>query len=526
MTKKLLLNHLDAYAMVINMRINENNRKWWILAAMTSSLSMIFIDITVLPVALPTIQKLLNFSDLALQWIVNCYTLVLAVLVLAGGRLSDIFGPKRIFSLGASIFALASAFCGLSYSEWWFISSRILQGVGGALLLPSTSAIILAAFPLKERGKAMGISLSVSSLFLSIGPFVGGLLTQYLSWRYVFWMNLPIAITGLILAHYSVPKRPTKKERFDYFGFWTMSLGISAFVIGLMQADKWGWGSPLTLSLLLLGLILVVLLILLDRKMEDPFIDFKLFKNRHFFGSLFSLFCTQFIVMITVFWVIYFQNGLGFTPTQSGLLNLLANIPLIVVAPIGGFLLDRYGPKIPNAIGYLFVLASFLIFLQILENKSIPLILAATIPFGCGISLIFSSTVTAALSEVHEQKRGAASGLVSATRQLGATLGLAVFGALFLHFYEKKFSAQLMQNVETENLDPGQFEGLLSGAAPAVQALSQLPLSIQSSVKESDFSAYIASFSNINVLAAGVTILALITSLTLIKKHLVEKSGH
>lgn len=500
--------------------ITEKNRKWWILAAMTSTISMIFIDITVLPVALPTIQKLLNFSDLALQWIVNCYTLTLTILVLAGGRLSDIFGPKKIFCYGVSLFAIASALCGVSYSDWWFISSRVLQGIGGALLLPSTATITLAAFPLKERGKAMGISISVGSVFLSIGPFIGGLLTEYLSWRYVFWINLPIAAIGLILALYSVPKSEKKREKFDYFGFWTMSIGISALVIALMQARDWGWTSPLTLTLTFIGFLLILFLILFDRKVEDPFIDFKLFNNRNFAGCVFSMFCTQFIVMITVFWVIYFQIGLGYSPVRSGMLNLLANIPMMVVAPIGGHLLDRYGPKLPIAIGYFLVIVSFVWFLQVLHLKSMPMLLSAVIPFGCGIPLIFSPCFTAALSEVPDGKRGMTAGLVTMIRQFGATIGLAVFGALFLYFQNSRFVTALHQNPETQNLDPNQFEGLLAGAEPAVQALSSLPTPIQEHISSADLSSYIFAFSKINLLAVVIAAIALIVSLILIKKRL------
>lgn len=501
-------------------KITEANRKWWILAAMTSTISMIFIDITVLPVALPTIQKHLHFSDLALQWIVNCYTLTLTVLVLAGGRLSDMFGPKKIFCYGAALFAVASALCGLSYSDWWFILSRILQGVGGALLLPSTATITLSAFPLKERGKAMGISISVGSVFLSIGPFIGGLLTEYLSWRYVFWINLPIAAIGLILALYSVPRSEKKHEKFDFLGFWTMSIGITALVVALMQAKDWGWTSPITLALFSIGFLLIFLLIVLDRKVEHHFIDFKLFKNRNFSGCVFSMFCTQFIIMITVFWVIYFQTGLGYSPAKSGMLNLLANIPMIFVAPIGGHLLDRYGPRLPIAIGYLLVIGSFVWFLQVFHLKSMPMLLSAIIPFGCGIPLIFSPCFTAALSEISEHKRGSTAGLVTTIRQSGATIGLAIFGALFLYFQHGRFSSALSQNAETQNLDSNQFEGLLAKAEPAVQALGTYSASIQDYIVSSNMAAYVSAFSKINLFAAVVAVVALIVSLLTIKRHL------
>ncbi|HSX03861.1 MAG TPA: MFS transporter [Rhabdochlamydiaceae bacterium] len=506
------------------MKIKDKNRKWWILAAMSSTISMIFIDITVLPVALPTIQKLLNFSDLALQWIINCYTLTLTILMLAGGRLSDIFGAKKIFCYGVSLFAIASALCGFSNTEWWFIASRVLQGIGGALLIPSTALIIYSSFPPQERGKAMGISVSVGSLFLSSGPFIGGFLTQYASWRYVFWINLPIAAIGTLLALFSVPKSATKRERFDYFGFFTISIGTSALVIGIMQAKHWGWTSPLTLTSVISGLILIFLLSLFDRKVKDPFIDYRLFKNRSFVGAVFSIFCTQFIVMVTIFWTIYFQTALQFTPVEAGTLALLANLPVMLAAPLGGYLLDRFGPRLPITIGYILILGALIWFSQVLHLKSTPMLLSAIIPFGCGIPMIFSPSFNAALHEVPSQKRGMASGLTSTVRQFGSTLGMAIFGALLLYLQDDKFSKALATNFDTENLRASQFEGLLAQSASAMQAFDELPASVQDYVRSSDLAAYMSAFYEINFLTISVAVLGLLVSFFCIKKKLHHKT--
>ena len=184
-------------------KLTEQNRKWWILAAMTTAISMIFVDITVLPVVLPTLQRELLISDLELQWILNSYTLVLAVLVLAGGRIGDMWGLKKSFCFGTVTFALGSALCGLSHSGWWMIFSRTLQGVGGAFLLPATQGIIMFHFPPHQRGKAVGLFVSIGSIFLALGPLIGGALTTWASWRFVFWINLPIAAAGLLLTLYT-----------------------------------------------------------------------------------------------------------------------------------------------------------------------------------------------------------------------------------------------------------------------------------------------------------------------------------
>lgn len=505
------------------LKITKKNRKWWILFAMTSTLSMIFIDITVLPVALPTIQRQLDLSDLSLQWIINAYTLTLSVLVLAGGKLGDILGHRRIFCWGLFLFSIASALCGLSTSGWWFILSRVIQGVGGAFLIPSTSAINIASFPINQRGKAMGLYVGIASLFLALGPFIGGIFTEYFTWRLVFWINLPIALVGFVLALLSVPKSKTKQTSFDFFGFFTMSLGITSLIIPLMQAKNWGWLSPLTMGLFVFGILLIALLVIFDRAISDPFIDFKIFKNKQFIGPIFTIFFTQFLIMITVFWAIYFQTALGYTPLETGILSLISNAPIILIAPFGGYLLDRFGPRIPICSGFLLVILSLIWFLQILPYKNTPLLLSAILPFGCGIPLIFTPSFTSAMNEVSEHKRGVAAGISTMLRQFGATVGLAIFGALFLSVQHSHFSTCLNQRPETAPTHPLQFEGILSNSPPALQALSQFPKEIQTFIKNCYLSSYIHSFWIMNLLAILIGCIGLIWSFYLLKKKPLSK---
>jgi len=495
------------------------NNKWWILAAMTSCISMIFIDITVLPVALPTIERLLGISETGLHWIVNAYTLALTVLVLPGGRLGDMLGHRKVFFWGLTMFALFSALCGLSNSGWWFIASRALQGVGGALLLPCTTAILMDAFPYKERGKAMGIYIGVGSIFLATGPFVGGIFTQYVSWRLVFWINVPIALIGFILAYFSVPRTPGKKESFDVRGFLTLSLGVSAIVVALMEADVWSWSSPLTLGLLALGLVLLALLIYVDRHAEKPYIDFSLFKERTFLGTLIAIFCTQFMIMLTVFWSIYFQTGLDFSPAKSGWLSLLGNSPLIITAPLGGYLLDRFGPRVPITIGFCLVLGALFFFYQVYDTGSIPLILASVIPFGCGIPMIITPCMTSALQHTPVHKRGLASGTLVMLRQLGSTLGLAVFGSLFLSRMHINLIKSFAQNPDTASVAPEQFTGILAKTPSAVTALEQFPEAVQGFITKSFELANNSAFAVINLLGIAVMFVGFLAALFLIKKN-------
>lgn len=492
--------------------------KWWILFAMASAISMIFIDVSALPVALPTIQKNLELSSLGLQWIVNAYTLSLSVLFLAGGRIADRFGDKKTFCLGLGIFSGASALCGLSHSEAWFIFARALQGIGGAFLVPSATIVIFKTFPPHQRGKAMGLYISIGSVFLALGPFIGGLFTEYFSWRLVFWINLPIALLGSILTYLWVPKGKGKYLPFDWPGFITFSIGISLIVIALMQTRKWGWISPWILGSLLCGLILLFLLWKIDRKVEDPYVNFSFFKNKTFSGAIGGIFCTQFLIMVTIFWAIYFQNALGYSPAEAGMLSLLSNFPIMLAAPLGGYILDKKGPRLPAIIGFTLIAFSLFWFLQNLGTKSLWILLSAIIPFGFGVPFIFTPAYTTALSQVPPERRGLASGVVGMLRQLGSTLGLATIGSIFLNAQMHQFAKDLRHNTDTQSMSPNTFEGLLSNAPSALEALQTLPQQSQLYIKQSYLHSFIDAFWWINVLAIFICLLGAAWILYFVKK--------
>lgn len=479
---------------------------------------MIFIDISVLPVSLPTIQRSLDISELGLQWIVNAYTLALTIFVLAGGRIGMRYGSRKVFCWGLLFFSVGSALCGLSYFEWWFIGSRFIQGIGGALLLPNAIMIIFSAFSRSQRGKAMGLYVSIGAVFLSVGPLIGGLFSQYLSWRFVFWINLPIAVTGLCLTLFSVPKTKGERVSFDFLGFFTSSIGISCLIVPIMQVKRWGWTSPWTLGLLLVGALLLTALLLFDRKVDDPYIDFSFFRNKTFVGAVAGIFCTQFLLMVTVFWAIYFQNIFGYSPAQAGTLSLLSNAPVIIAAPLGGHILDKKGPKIPITIGFILLSISLFWFLQNVRNPSVGMILSAIVPFGCGIPLIFSTSFTTAMSEVSQKKRGIATGLVTATRQFSGTLGLAIMGSLFLSVQNTTAAKSLAGNPATASANPKQFQGLLSNTPESIKALEQLPEKVQFLIKQSFVDSYVQGFTAINTLALVFALIGLSLALWLIKK--------
>jgi EmrB/QacA subfamily drug resistance transporter len=501
--------------------MNEENRKWWILAAMTTTVSMIFVDITVLPVVLPTIQREIQVSDLGLQWIINAYTLALAVFVLAGGKLGDRWGLKRSFCCGSLIFALSSAMCGLSHSETELILYRAMQGIGGALLLPATQAILISNFPPHQRGKALGLFVSIGSIFLAVGPLIGGSLTTYLSWHYVFWINLPIAAIGLLLALYAVPSTLGKKIPFDFRGFFILAVGIAGAVVALMQSQVWGWFSLKTIGSLLTGVFCLYWLFLRKHKSHASILDFELFKKKSFVASATAICTNQTLIMVSVFWAIYFQNILGFSPSKAGGFAFIANAPVLLAAPLGGYLVDRFGPRLPVMTGFCLITFGLSWFIAFENKEQIWLLLPTFLTFGFGISMIFTPSFVALMNEIPAEKRGSASGITTAMRQFSSSIGLALFGTMYSSIYAKHLT-QSLQN-SGNHFSPGELEGLLSKAPQAMKHLEKLTPVDAHYVLESARNAFLDAFTAINLTAATIAIIGIVLGYKLLKNTPVHR---
>ncbi len=238
--------------MTARIRLNEGNRRWWTLAAMCFALFMIMLDNTVVNVALPSIQDDLHASLSGIEWTVNAYTLTFAVLLVTGGRLGDIFGRRKMFLFGVVVFALSSAAIGLAPDQPWLVAGRAVQGVGAAFMMPGTLSIISNTFPPEERGKAIGTWAGVSALALALGPVVGGALTEYVSWRAIFFLNLPVAAGAVAVTLFATreSRDETTNHRVDAPGIGLLSLGLTTLVLALIEGNSWGWGSPEIIALL------------------------------------------------------------------------------------------------------------------------------------------------------------------------------------------------------------------------------------------------------------------------------------
>src|SRR5581483_4053638 len=299
-------------------RLTEDNRKWWTLGAMCFALFMIMLDNTVVNVALPSIQRSLHTTLGNLEWTINAYTLTFGVLLVTGGRMGDIFGRRRMFLFGVVMFAAASAAIGLAPSDGFLIAGRAIQGIGAAFMMPGTLSIISNTFPPHERGKAIGTWAGVSALALALGPVVGGALTQYVSWRAIFYINVPVAVGAVAVTLFAT--RESRDEsidrRVDIPGIVTLSIGLTGLILALVESTSWGWGSGRIVALLAVAAVALVAFIVVELKLSPaPMVQFEFFRSRAFFGANLIAFIVSFAMLgMFLLTALYIQNILGYTP--------------------------------------------------------------------------------------------------------------------------------------------------------------------------------------------------------------------
>src|SRR4051794_24439768 len=456
------------------LRISEENRRWWTLAAMCFALFMVMLDNTVTNVALPSIQRSFDASLSALEWTINAYTLSFAVLLVTGGRLGDIFGRRKVFLIGVVIFGASSATIGLAPSEGFLVVSRAIQGVGAALMMPATLSIISNAFPPAERGKAIGTWAGVSAIALALGPLVGGWLTEDVTWRAIFFINVPVAVIAvavtLFAAHES--RDETASRQVDVPGIATLTIGLTALILALVEGNAWGWGSPRIIALLAAAVIGLGAFVQIERTSPAPIVDFSFFRSRSFLGANLVAFSISFGMLAVFFFLaLYMQNILGYSPLQTGARFLPTTLLVMVCGPLAGRLADRIGPRIPLVIGLACVTISLAWQSRITVDTSFAYLLPAFMILGVGMGFSMSPMSTAAMNAVDRTKAGVASGTLSMTRMVGGTFGVAALGALVAAVGRHDLARSLprVPHAAREQLVEGLGSGGAGHAAPAIK---------------------------------------------------------
>jgi EmrB/QacA subfamily drug resistance transporter len=498
--------------------ITDENSKWWALAAMCFALFMIMLDNTVMNVALPSIQKDLGAPISSLEWIVNGYTLSFAVLLATGGRLGDILGRRRMFLTGVVLFAISSASAGLAPSTGALVASRITQGVGASLMMPATLSIITNAFPAAERGRAIGTWAGVSALALAIGPLLGGFLTEHVSWRAIFYLNLPVAAGAIAATLFAVreSRDETVGREIDWAGTAVLTAGLTSIVLALIEGNDWGWGSPRILALIIAGAILLAAFLRVESRVRAPIVQFEFLRNRDFVGATMVAFVISFAMLgMFFFMALYIQNVLGYSPLEAGVRFLPTTLVIMFVAPIAGRLTDRIGPRPLIISGLSVVAVSLFLQSQIDTTSDYGSLLVPFILMGFGIALTMSPMSTAAMNAVAEAKAGLASGLLSMSRMVGGTFGVAVLGAIF----QGQGHSSLESSLAGVGLAPGQIDAINEqlGSGGLDATIAALPADQAKPVAAAAREAFISSLSTSIGISAAVAAVGAAMAFVLIR---------
>ena len=411
----------------------DYSRKWYVLSAVGMGVFLATIDGSIVNISLPTLVSSFQTDFALVQWVVLAYLLTVTTLMLGVGRLADIYGKKPIYTAGFIIFTIGSVLCGLSPSIYTLIGFRVLQALGAAMIMALGMAITTEAFPPSERGRALGITGTIVSVGIAVGPTLGGLIVKNLSWHWIFFVNLPIGIIGTFMVVRYVPAfRPAGGQRFDYWGALTLCISLLSLLVALTLGQRAGFGDRAVLLLIGSWIVFLATFIFIELRTEQPMIDLRLFRNSLFSVSL----TTGFIIFIClsgtlILMPFYAENVLGYDPQQTGLLMATVPVALGIIAPISGNLSDRFGSR-PITVAGLAVLTVGFLAVSSLDAETTTLgYVLRFLPVGLGIGMFQSPNNSAIMGAAPRDRLGIASGMLAVTRTLGQTTGIAVLGALW-----------------------------------------------------------------------------------------------
>ena len=418
------------------------------LGTMCFALFMVMLDSTVVNLALPTIQRDLNASMSELQWIVDAFVLALASLLLTGGTLGDMYGRRRAFMTGVALFTGGSVICALAPSTGVLIAARLLQGVGGAVMMPSTLSILTNAFPdARERARAIGLWAGISGLAMAIGPLVGGAMVDRLGWQSIFWINAPIGVIALVLAARFVPESSDRAGRtLDLPGQITAVLGLGALTYAFIEANTYGWTSTRILACFILAAVSLALFLFIEIRGSSPLLQLKFFRNWTFSGANLVGVIVSFAFFGVVFFLsLFLQDVQGYSPTKAGVLQLPATLGVMTAAIVSGRIVGRIGARLPITIGLVMTGTALLFQTGIQPDAGYGSFWYWLLLMGVGIGLIMSPMTTAVMGTVPPARAGMASATSNTMRQVGSVFGIAVLGNLVTNRFTSELRTSLTQ---------------------------------------------------------------------------------
>ncbi len=499
----------------------KTNIGLWVLVATILGSSMAFIDGTVVNVALPVLQTELRATASDVQWVVEAYSLFLAALILVGGSLGDHYGRRRIYAIGIVLFTLASILCGLAPTVIFLIVARAFQGIGGALLVPGSLAIISASFDTEHRGRAIGTWSGFTAITSAVGPVLGGFLVQYASWRWVFFINAPLAVIVLIILFWRVPesRNETLDEHagLDWLGAFLATLGLGGIVFGLIESNDLGFSNALVLLSLAIGAITLLLFVFVEARSQSPMLPLTLFRSRTFSGANILTFLLYAALGASLFFLPFTLIRVqGYTPTEAGAANLPLILLMFFLSRWSGGLVTRYGAKLPLIIGPLIAALGFALFaLPGIGGSYWTTYFPAVVVLGIGMSVSVAPLTTAVMGAVDPHYVGTASGVNNAVSRTAGLIAIAVFGIIVLAV----FSSVLAGHLSSVTLSTGAHQSILQQQNKLVGIEIPPGLSdathtdVQNAIKES----FITSFRVIMLVSAALAVCSSLSSLLLIE---------
>ena len=491
----------------------------WILAATILGSSLAFIDGTVVNVALPALQKDLKATVVGLQWVIESYALLLAALLLVGGSMGDRYGRRIVFIIGVAVFASASAWCGFASNIGQLIAARAVQGSGAALLIPGSLAIISNSFPEEDRGRAIGTWSGFSAITAAIGPMLGGWLVETVSWRAVFFINLPIAILVIIISLRYVPESSNPAEgRLDWFGAILATLGLGALVYGLIESPTRGFTTPRVLSALIGGIVLLSFFIFVEARSPDPMLPLPLFRSRPFAGANLLTFLLYGALGGTLFFLpLNLIQVQRYSPTAAGAALLPFILIMFLLSRWSGALVQKCGARIPLIAGPFIAAMGFALFaLPGVDGPYWTTFFPAVVVLGVGMAVSVAPLTTTVMSSVARGRVGVASGINNAVSRAAGLLAIAVLGIVMLHNFSRSLNSHLAK-LDISAFDR-QFLSAQRGKLAGVEFPESMPAQTRALLTDAINRSFIDGFRWVMLIGSGLALGSAAAALLLIRR--------
>ena len=496
----------------------NGGRRWWTLAAVCTGVFMLLLDITIVNVALPDIERSFGASLSDLQWVISAYAMALAAFLLTAGSLADLYGRRRLFATGIVIFTAGSLLCGVATGSLFLAIARGGQGIGGAIMFATSLAILAQTFQGRDRGMALGLFGAVTGAAIAVGPVLGGAITTGLSWRWIFYVNVPIGIAALAMTLLCVDEsRNPGASRPDWAGFVTFSAGLAALVYGLIESQTDGWGSAGVIAALAASAVLLLVFVAAELFQDEPMLDLGLLRVPTFVGGLVAAWSiSAALLSMLTYLIIYMQNSLGLSAVDTGIRFLPLTVAIFITAGIAGRLTSHVPRRALIGAGFLLTGAGLLLMRGLTPESDWTHLLAGMVVGGIGTGLVSTPLISTAVGVVEPARAGMASGINSTLRQVGIATGVATLGTIMSSHVRSSVEGHLSGGPLATHAH-GLAHAISSGDAP--QAIASTPAPLRGVVATTAQSALVDGLNTILLVAAVIAFAAAALSFVLIRER-------